>query len=344
MKISILIPCYNEESSIESCLNSCIDQTRKADEIIVVDDSSTDNTPNILRAFNGRDNIKVVKTPYNTGNKSFAQEYGLQFITGDFFIATDGDSLLDRNFVREMEKYMYDESTTAISGYVKSIKYNWLTACRALDYIIGQNIDKPAQSLLNYIYVIPGVAGAFRTDVFKKEIIFNHDTITEDLDFTYRLHELNYKILFNKNAICYTQDPYNMHSYINQMRRWIGGGWQNLIKHLSLPQKPGMALELSLIYVEGLIYSVLMFLIPLVNPYFTLILFFIYFGIIFSFGVYGAIKEKRPELLFAFPTYLFLKYVNAWIFIEQFFKEVVFRNKGLVWLKADRMQVPAKPE
>lgn len=336
MKISILIPCYNEEFTIERCLLSCINQTRLADEIIVVDDSSTDDTLNILKKFAGY--IKIVQTSKNTGNKSYAQEHGLQFVTGDVFVTTDGDTMLNRNFVKIIEKEMADDSVSAIAGYVKSLKYNWITASRALDYAISQNLDKLAQDYMNFIFVIPGAAGAFRTKVFKEKIPFSHDTLTEDLDFTYRLHKMNHKIKYVRSAICYTQDPSSLRAYTNQMRRWFGGGWQNLQKHFGPPNSLGMALELSLIYVEGLTYSLMMFLMPLINLYIAFYIFLIYCAIIVCLAIFGSIKEKRPDLLLAVPGYILLKYVNAWVFAEQFFKEIILRKKNLKWFKPERVK------
>lgn len=335
MKISILIPCYNEELTIERCILSCLNQTRKPDEIIIVDDCSTDGTRKVLRKFGNK--IKVVRTTRNTGGKSYTQEYGLKFVTGDVFITTDGDTILKNNFVEIVEKDMKRKSVFAIAGHVKSLKYNWITACRAMDYSIAQNIDKVAQDYLNFIFVIPGAAGAFRTSVFKNKIIFSHDTITEDLDFTYRFHKMGYKIKYNRNAICYTQDPHTLKSYINQMRRWIGGGWQCFAKHIAIPDKPGMALELSLMYLEGLIYSTVVFLMPIINLYMAFNLFFLYCVLVFFLCIYGSIKEKRIDFLFILPFYVFLKYINAYIFIEQFFKEIVFRDKNLVWFKPERV-------
>ena len=165
MRISILIPCHNEEKSIAKCVDSCLRQTRKADQILVVNDGSTDTSAQILSSYGDR--IEVITIPIATGNKSRAQEKGLQYVTGDVFVATDGDTVLSRNFLNSIEKDFSDSSVVAVGGYVKSLKYNWLTACRALDYAVGQNIDKLAQDYVNYMLVIPGAAGAFRTDIFK---------------------------------------------------------------------------------------------------------------------------------------------------------------------------------
>ena len=100
MRVTLFVPCYNEEKLIEKSIESWLAQSRPADEIIVVDDSSTDNTPQILARY--KDKIKIVRTPKNTGNKSYAQEFGLQFVTGEIFVTTDGDTLLDKDFIKEI--------------------------------------------------------------------------------------------------------------------------------------------------------------------------------------------------------------------------------------------------
>jgi cellulose synthase/poly-beta-1,6-N-acetylglucosamine synthase-like glycosyltransferase len=338
MKISILIPCYNEEKSIRRSALSWLDQSRPADEIIVVDDCSKDRSAEILKEFEGR--IKVVKTPKNTGNKSSAQEYGLTFVMGDIFIATDADTIMDRDFIKNIEKNFKDPNVVAVGGYIKSLKYNWLTLCRAFDYSLGQNFHKLAQSKMGFMLVIPGAAGAFRTDVFKNCLEFDHDTVTEDLDFTYKLHKQSLHIKYDRNAIVYTQDPATLHSYINQMRRWFGGGWQNLLKHFDIiVSKPSRTLELSLMYVEGLVFSVLLFLVPILNPHFALVMAIPSLFVMFLFSFFAAIKEKRVDIVLAPLPYMFLMYINSYVFIEQFIKEIILRRKNLIWFQPERVEI-----
>ena len=340
MKLSLLIPCFNEERSVEACIQSCLMQTRKFEEIIFIDDCSTDSTQNILSKYSESGQIIVKKTSQNTGNKSTAQEFGLQFVTGDVMVTTDADTVLDANFAAEIEKSFFDPEVVAVAGHIKSLDYNWLTLCRAFDYIIGQHINKLAQSYLNYIFIMPGAASAFRTEIFRQYIKFDHDTVTEDLDFTYKIHEENFKIVYNKNAVAYTEDPTTLSSYIHQIRRWLGGGWQNLIKHFSVIfTGPIRAFELTLIYVEGIIFSMLIFILPVINFVFTLKILFLYFLITTVLGIWAAWIERRPGLiLVAFP-YAILLYINAYIYLEQFIKVVIFSQKNLPWLKPDRVGI-----
>lgn len=334
MKISILVPCYNEELSVESCIKSCLNQNRKFDEIIFVDDSSTDSTNKIIAKYSDR--LTLVKTPKNTGNKSHAQEYGMTFVTGDIVITTDADTVLDPNFASEMEKEFADPDIAAVAGYVSSVPHNWLTSCRAFDYIVGQNIHKLAQSYMNYIFVMPGAASAFRSDIFKKYIDFDHDTITEDLDFTYKLHHKHFKIVFTKKAISYTQDPETLGGYINQTRRWFGGGWQNLLKHKNIVKHPIRAFELTLLYAEGLVFSILLFLIPLINLWVWFWMIIGYLIMVGGFAVWASIVSRRKDILLVPFTYILLVYTNAYIYLEQFIREVILGKKNLVWYKPKR--------
>lgn len=65
--VSVLIPCFNEAPTIAACVQSFLDQTRAPEQIIVVDDCSTDNSAAELEVFG--DSITVVRTPQNSGNK-----------------------------------------------------------------------------------------------------------------------------------------------------------------------------------------------------------------------------------------------------------------------------------
>jgi peptidoglycan-N-acetylglucosamine deacetylase len=335
MKISILIPAHNEEKSIKKCIDSCFNQTRLPDEIIIVNDGSTDKTPEVLKSFGPK--IKIVSSPKASGNKSYAQEIGLPLVTGDVFICTDADTILDRNFIELIGKDFEDPEIAAVAGYVKSLKYNWLTICRAFEYAITQNIHKLAQNYIHFLFVIPGAAGAYRTKLFRMHAKFDHDTLTEDLDSTYKFNMMGLRIKYDMQAVVYTQDPINFKSYINQMRRWYGGGWQNLLKHFRIMGGPAKALELSLMYIDGLVSSFLFFLVPVINIHLSFYLVGFYFLILEGFAIFTAIKEKRKDLLYAPFPYMILVYANAYVFLEQFFKEVVMKKKNLNWYQPDRV-------
>jgi len=334
VRLSLLVPCWNEASSIRRSAESWLNQTRPFDEIIVVDDASTDGTGEILQSFGSR--ITVLRTPRNLGNKSYAQEVGLSRVTGDVFVTTDGDTLLHPDFAKEIETCFDDPEVAAAGGYVRSLHHNWITRHRAFEYVIGQNFHKVAQSYLSSLFVIPGAAGAFRTDIFRQSLTFDHDTIAEDLDFTYKLHSQGHRIAYNRNAVVYTQDPATLESYMNQMRRWMGGGWQNLQKNYHTVERPAHALVLALLYGEGLVFSSLLFLLPLLNLRLAGFVLVPYLIVAAVLSTYAAVKERRSDLVFAYIPYLLFIYINAYVFLEQFLLEVVLQRKQLRWFTPER--------
>ena len=307
--VTILIAAYNEEKGIRRCIESCLRQTRQADKIVVVNDGSKDRTKEILESFGKQ--IRVINLPFNTGNKSRAQEIGIQYIDTDIFVTTDGDTELDRNFIKEILKSFDDHNISAVSGFVESKRNNWITRVREINYLVGQTIYKKAQEAVDAIFVICGCAAAFKTKDFKKYARFDHDNVTEDLDFTYQLKLAGKKITFNDKAIVYTQDPNNLGSYFKQLYRWYSGGWACLKKNLSILKKPNNALILSPLYLEGLVVGGIVLLAPLL----------ILFGIEY-FLYYLFLQFMLTALIVSYGAFRFRRY-DVFLYIQQDRKSVV---------------------
>ena len=95
LKISIIIPNYNNAKYLERCLLSVIRQTYKNIEIVCVDDKSTDNSLIILQKYQRLDKrIKVIALTKNKG-VSNARNFALKTITGDFVCFLDSDDYLE---------------------------------------------------------------------------------------------------------------------------------------------------------------------------------------------------------------------------------------------------------
>jgi len=337
MRATILIPAYNEEKGIKKTIDSCLNQTINPDEIIVVNDGSTDNTLNILKSF--KDKIKIINLEKNTGNKSKAQEIGLKHIKTEIFITADADTELEKNFVKEVKEILEDKTISAVCGFVKSEKNNWITAVRDINYVIGQTIYKKAQSYINAVFVLAGCSSAFRTKDFKEVVTFEHDNITEDLDFTYKLKLANKKIVFSEKPIVYTQDPNTLKSYFKQIYRWYSGGWTCLKKNRKILKQPNNALILSLIYLEGLIMGLAFILSPLLLIFglnYFLYFFILEFVLTTMSLSYGAIKYKQYNLFLYIPHHYLLHIADDVIFLFTFVKEIIFNKRNLTWQKPER--------
>ncbi len=108
MKISIALCTYNGAKYLEEQLKSLAEQTLKADEIIICDDNSSDNTVNIVNRYKDNLNIKLTVNKVNLGvTKNFEQAISL--CSGDIIFLCDQDDVWDKNKVKIMTDKMQDE-------------------------------------------------------------------------------------------------------------------------------------------------------------------------------------------------------------------------------------------
>lgn len=116
-KISVFVACYNYGRFLEKCLQSILSQTRKADEILVIDDCSTDNTPEIAKRFKKK--ITYIRHPKNLGSsKTF--NIGPKLAKGDYILAISADDWLAPTML-EKEAAILDKNRKV--GLVYSLAY-----------------------------------------------------------------------------------------------------------------------------------------------------------------------------------------------------------------------------
>ncbi len=96
-KVSVIIPVYNAEATIEKCLDSIINQTYQNLEIIVINDGSTDNTDKLIRKYQDK-RIKYLKRK-NSGI-GITRNKGIEASTGDYLMFVDSDDYLDLNCIQ----------------------------------------------------------------------------------------------------------------------------------------------------------------------------------------------------------------------------------------------------
>ena len=89
LRLSVIIPCYNEEDTIEEIVRQ-VQVTGRADEIIIVDDGSTDRSREVLSRLEGLDGVKVILHDQNLG-KGAGVRTGIQHATGDVMLVQDAD-------------------------------------------------------------------------------------------------------------------------------------------------------------------------------------------------------------------------------------------------------------
>lgn len=118
--VSIVIPAYNEENTIRSCLLAAMLQTVPASEIVVVDNRSTDATADVVRAVQAEyPNAPIVYLQQNEEQGLVpTRNFGLDHAKGDVIGRIDADSILEPNWVEEVQKTFREPSVAASTGPV----------------------------------------------------------------------------------------------------------------------------------------------------------------------------------------------------------------------------------
>ena len=115
-RYSVIVPAYNAEKILSSCLKSLVNQSlpKTVYEIIVVDDGSTDTTADIVKDFN-------VKYLFQTNQgPAAARNNGTAMAEGDIILFTDSDCVPDRSWLEEMVSPFQDPEIVAVKGSYKT--------------------------------------------------------------------------------------------------------------------------------------------------------------------------------------------------------------------------------
>lgn len=213
--ISIVIPVFNEEKEIRSCLSSLQKQSYKPFEIIVVDDGSTDNTLGIIK--NLKHQIKALKLLHqNHQGPGSARNLGAKGASGEILIFVDADMTFHRNFIKDLTLPILQGKTigTFSKNEMNANYDNIWSAC----WNINRNWPIERLVPLNY----PDHAPVFRA-IKKKEFgkVGGFDATGEYTDDWSLSRKLGQKSSLAEGAIYYHSNPATLSEIFNQAR-WIG--------------------------------------------------------------------------------------------------------------------------
>jgi cellulose synthase/poly-beta-1,6-N-acetylglucosamine synthase-like glycosyltransferase len=231
--VSILIPAYNEEENIAATVESVIRSSYPRREIIVIDDGSKDNTSaqvqSVIDAY-PHDGVRLIRV--ENGGKAHALNVGLEHAKYDIIVVLDADAVLDKEALWHFTKHFTDEKVGAVAGKVRTTASSTLLDLfQTLEYAVGQNIDKRAFSTIGAVGVVPGPAGAWR----RKSVLdlggFSTETLVEDQDMTLTILRSGQKVIYEAEAIAYTETPHSVKNFLKQRFRWVYGTMQCFWKH-----------------------------------------------------------------------------------------------------------------
>ncbi|HNH84995.1 MAG TPA: glycosyltransferase family 2 protein, partial [Acidobacteriota bacterium] len=174
--------------------------------------------------------------------------------------------------IGKLARHFADPKIGAVAGNAKvGNRINLLTRWQALEYITSQNLDRKAYDTLNCISVVPGAIGAWRRELIIKAGGFTHQTLAEDADLTMAILRLGYRIVYEDQAIAYTEAPDSISAFLKQRFRWMFGTLQAVWKNRDAVFQPRYRALGMFVLPNVLIFQIFF---PLISPLMDLMMVF----------------------------------------------------------------------
>ena len=276
--VTVQLPIYNEIHVVERLLKAIseIDYPRDKLEIQVLDDSTdetrsmTETTVAKLRA-RGYDAI-VLRREDRVGFKAGALDYGFQKAKGEFFFILDADFVPPPNILRESIQHFADPRVGMIQtrwGHINR-SYSWLTRAEAILLDGHLVLEQTARSRTGRFFNFNGTAGLWRKNCIRESGGWQHDTLTEDLDLSYRAQLLGWKFVFLVDIVTPAELPVDLDGFKSQQHRWTKGSIQTCKKMLPRIWRSKLPLfikiEATAHLTANFAYLLLAFLCVLLHP------------------------------------------------------------------------------
>ena len=228
-RVSLIIPSYNEEAVLERTIPTALAMDYPPDKlelIYVYESACTDRTEQIIQAFASQDSrIKAVRRITKKGGKAAVTNYGLQFATGDIIGIFDADHSLNSDLVRLAVAQLQAPNVKCVRGWCRTINrtQNLVTRLVALERDIAERIFTCGAWRMGGFANFGGGHGFFRREVFDELGPLNEDILTEDIDFSVKLHAAGYQIAMLPQMQSWEESPTSLRSLVHQRKRWIRG-------------------------------------------------------------------------------------------------------------------------
>ncbi|GEK28764.1 glycosyltransferase [Furfurilactobacillus siliginis] len=361
--VSVLVPCFNEQSHLAQTVRSLADQAHQNLEVILIDDASTDDTWQLMKQLQSdfpQLHIKTVSQRQNQG-KAAALNAGLAVANHDYVLCIDADSRIEASATDHLLATLAAHPDMgAVTGRPQVInRQRLIEKMQAMEYIAIIDLIKRSQMFFTgNILTISGVLAMFRKDAVTAINGWDPTVQTEDIDITWRLSQAGYCVGYNHRAITWILVPFTLRALLKQRRRWAYGGLQVLLKHkrqLLRPwqMKTGLLYEmiLSVFWSFTTIYSLIFFL---VNIYLNnelhldgnIILMIIVMGI-FQFFVGLTLSKKICQVKWFIylytPLYIFFYWaINLVALLGAVFKIVYLPAANGQWTSPSREGIDGK--
>jgi glycosyltransferase involved in cell wall biosynthesis len=213
MKLSVVVITRNAGVFMRDCLDSLIHQSRKPDEVLVVDANSTDGTPEIVKEYSAK--WPFVRLLVHPGTRGEGRNFGVQNSTGEIVAFIDADAIAHAMWVDELIKAM--ASADVVAGREVRLGYHGFVSLKRVGMLFnGVDITYPSVNLAYRKTTFETIKGF---DPWFKE--------AEEVDLNYRAVEAGYRLIYHPTAIVYHNARSSFSGFFKQSF-WYGFGRKEL--------------------------------------------------------------------------------------------------------------------
>lgn len=259
--VSIVVPAKNESAVLEDLVHSLFNVDYPSDrlDIWIVDDGSIDDTPAILSNLQIQFPDLQVYTRQSTNGKSAALNAVFPCTKGEILLICDADAQLPVNILRRTVPLFQNQVIGAVQvrKSIFNVHTNFLTRCQQMEMI--------CDSFLQTHRIAVGGMSELRGNgmLLRRELIenchgWNEDTVTDDLDFCFKLYLVGSEIEFVTSLAIQEEGVITWKQLWHQHCRWAEGGYQRFLDYFPQILTLGWKKEIDL-----LLFFLLQFLLPI---------------------------------------------------------------------------------
>lgn len=240
--VTIHLPVYNERFVVKRLIDACanINWPKERLEIQILDDSD-DDTGEIVdeRAtyWAGRQvRLQILRRGERTGYKAGALNHGLQCCSGEFVAIFDADFVPPPDFLLRTIPWFRDTSVGMVQTRWDFLNRNhsWLTRLQAILLGAHFSIEHWVRFRRGLFFNFNGTAGVWRKAAIESAGGWKHDTVTEDLDLSYRAQLTGWKFVYLDDVAVPSELPSTIWAFRRQQQRWAKGSIQTARKILPM--------------------------------------------------------------------------------------------------------------
>ena len=239
-RVTIQLPIYNERYVVERLIESVcrIDYPKNLLEVQVLDDS-TDDTAKIARTMVAKLKTTGIDIAYihrtdRRGFKAGALKKGLRTAKGALVAVFDADFIPAPDFLKESVPYFQDPQIGMLQtrwGHINS-DYSLLTRAQSIGIDGHFGVEQASRAWGGLFMNFNGTGGIWRKETIQEAGGWQADTLTEDLDLSYRAQLKGWKLMFASQVVCPAEIPVTINAFKSQQHRWAKGSIQTAKKNL----------------------------------------------------------------------------------------------------------------